>query len=354
MKITEWMDSISDDTVKFSNMQDISYERIKVRTMKKIKENGRKHTKWKLVGKVAAAAVAITALSFGGLEVYAQLHQTTAKEMLGDWVYGSNAPEDHSGILENIGTTDFGLGQNEENGVSISKGIESNGTTVTPIAEISDGYELFLQLRIEAPEGTKLTGHDHAKQAYSLFSGDDFTDHFPGYEGSWSQGDTYYLDKLYNDAMDSEESDNVITITLNYALDVNKNVFDMPKVFHFEGVWIQDTNKEYVKVLDGSWDIPLDHIQIKEPLEFKLEHCGSIGRIKITELGYYPVYEEKVEENSPEEDIDLNKHLKVVLKDGTVIKPADQEHGAFWAKTFALEDVDYIMIKDQVMKLEKK
>ena len=40
MKITEWMDSITDDTVEFSNMQDISYERINERTMKKIKENG--------------------------------------------------------------------------------------------------------------------------------------------------------------------------------------------------------------------------------------------------------------------------------------------------------------------------
>ena len=354
MKITEWMDSISDDTVEFSNMQDISYERIKERTMKKINENGRKHTKWKLVGKVVAAAVAIAALSFCGLEVYAQLHQTTAKEMLGDWIYGSNPPKDPSGVLEKIGTTDFGLGQKEENGVSVSKGIESNGTTVTPIAEICDGYELYLQLRIEAPEGTKLTGHDSEKKAYCLFSGDDFVDPFPGYKGSWGQGDTYYLDQLYNDAVDSEEKDNIITITLHYILDENESVFNMPKVFHFEGVWTQDTNKKYVKVLDGSWDIPLDHIQVKEPLNFNLEHCGSIGQLKITELGYYPVYEKEVAENSHGEDIDLNKDLTVVLKDGTVRKPAKQEYGAFWAKTFALEDVDHIMIKDQVIEPEKK
>lgn len=354
MKITEWMDSITDDTVEFSNMQDISYERIKERTMKKIKENGRKQRKWKVAGKVAAAVAAVAVLSFGGLEVYAQLHETTAKEMLGDWIYGADTPEDPSGVFEKIGTTDFGLGQNEEEDSIISKGIESNGTTVTPIAEICDGYELFLQLRIEAPEGTKLTGHDHDKQSYCLFSGADFADPFPGYEGSWSQGDTFYLDQLYNDAVDSEEKDNVITITLKYSFDVNESVFNMPKVFHFEGVWTQDTNKKYVKVLDGSWDIPLDHIQVKEPLEFKLEHCGSIGQLKITELSYYPIYMKELAENSHGADIDLDKDLKVVLKDGTVIKQADQDYGAFWEKTFALEDVDHIMIKDQVIKPQNK
>ena len=353
MKITEWMDSIADDTVEFSNMQDISYERIKERTMKKIKENGRKQRKWKVAGTVAAAVAAVFTLSFGGLEIYAQLHQTTAIEMLGDWMYGSNTPKDQSGVMDKIGTTDFGLGQNEENGVSISKGIKSNGTTVTPIAEICDGYELYLQLRIEAPEGTKLTGHDHKKKSYCLF-GDDVTDHFPGYNGSWCEGDTYYLDKLYNDAVDSEEKDNVITITLHYSFDVNKSVFDMPKVFHFEGVWTQDTNKGYVKVLDGNWDIPLDHIQIKEPWNFKVKDCGSVGHLKITELGYYPVYEKEAAENSHGEDIRLNKDLKVVLKDGTVIKPVDQDYGAFWEKTFVLEDVDHIMIKDQVIKPQNK
>ena len=354
MKITEWMDSITDDTVEFSNMQDISYERIKERTMKKIKENGRKQRKWKAAGKVAAAVAAVAVLSFGGLEVYAQVHQTTAKEMLGDWMYGSNTPKDQSGVMDKIGTTDFGLGQKEENGASISKGIKSNGTTVTPIAEICDGYELYLQLRIEAPEGTKLTGHDRNKKSYCLFSDDKFTNHFPGYEGSWSQGDTYYLDKLYNDAVDSEEKENEITMTLHYTFDENGSATQMPKVFHFEGLWTQDTNKEYVKVLDGSWDIPLDHIQVKEPLNFKLKDCGNVGQLKITELGYYLVNEEEVPENYQGEDIDLNKDLKVVLKDGTVIKPADQEYGAFWEKTFALEDVDHLMIKDQVIEANNK
>lgn len=351
MKITEWMDSISDDTVEFSNKQDISYERIKERTMKKIEKNGRKNIKWKFIGKIAAAVAAIATLSFGGLEVYAQLHQTTAKEMLGDWIYGSNTPEDQSGVFDKIGTTDFGFGQTEEDGVSVSKGIESNGTTVTPIAEISDGYELFLQLRIEAPEEVKLTGHDRKKKAYCLFSDEEF-DPFPGYKGSWFEGDTYYLDKLYNDAVDSEEEDNVITITLNYGFDIQKSVFDMPKVFHFDGVWTQNIHKKYVKVLDGSWDIPLDHIQIKEPLEFAVKDCGSVGKIKITELGYYPIYEKELAGNTTGADIDLRKELKVVLKDGTVIQEADQEYGAFWEKTFVLEEVDHIMIGEKVIEPE--
>ena len=84
-------------------------------------------------------------------------------------------------------------------------------------------------------------------------------------------------------------------------------------------------------------------------MTFELKDCGNVGQLKITELGYYLVNEEEVPENYQGEDIRLNKDLKVVLKDGTVIKPADQDHGAFWATTFALEDVNHIMIKDQVI-----
>lgn len=345
MKITEWMGSISDDTVEFSDAQEISVERIKEKTMKKIAQDNKK--KRRRIGKSAAAALTIVAVGLGGIKVYAQMKDTSVKNLLGSWVYGQELPEDKEEVLQDIGTKDFGIGmEKEEDGSVISKGIESNGTIVTPIAEISDGYNLYLQLRIEAPDGTKLAGLDSEKQVYQLFGYDDSVEHFPGYDGSWSGGDVYYKGELHNGAVEDEKKDNVITITVNYGLYQDTEEFKMPKVFHFEGLWIQNANKKYEKVLSGSWDIPLNHIQIKEPLVFHANGLGGVGTIKITELGYYPSYQQ----SDDDEDYILQEELKVVLKDGTIISPAETE--PVWEEPFNLEDVDYVMIRGN--KLNKK
>lgn len=261
--------------------------------------------------KAATCAVCFLLIVTFSITAYAAVNDISIGEIFGRWLYGeSYSPEQASG-LESVGTTDFGL-KPDANGDFI--GIESNGTTVTPIAVITDGYSFYMQLKIEVPDEITLSTIGQY-EAYTL-TGGNFIDFFPGYSGGYAQGELSVDGNRDTSHGIVVLDEHTMLCTIYYYLYQTDNT-ELPETFHFEGVWLHMKDKGYTQIVSGSWDIPLKNIKVSEPVIYQMAPEFGGGELSVTNLSCY-LFGNNGEGDGTEYDA-ASFDIAVMLKDGSKV-----------------------------------
>ena len=127
--------------------------------------------------------------------------------------------------------------------------VTANGTTVTPLALLSDGKYYYARLRIEAPEGTVLNIPEESSGFLQIFGEEPETAAIlhdaDGNQTGYSQRVQWH---------DETENDNALDL---YLFIERTSFSSANSVFTFQGLWIQDQSKNYIRLLEGPWSIDL-------------------------------------------------------------------------------------------------
>ena len=127
--------------------------------------------------------------------------------------------------------------------------VTSNGTTVTPLALLSDGEYYYARLRIEAPEETILNIPKETVGFLQIF-GDEPETAASLHDMDGTQ--TGYAQRVQ--WLDETENDNVLDL---YLLIEHSASVSGSNIFTFHGLWLQSMDKEYTQILEGPWSIDL-------------------------------------------------------------------------------------------------
>ena len=224
-KITDLLDCIQDDSVHLNIRSVASVRRIQEVTMKKINDRsntGVKKKVRKLSSIVAIAAVIILLLSAATYATNAFGVAEYFNSFFGD------LDDNQTGIVESIGTTEF-------------YSVTSNGTTITPLAAISDERFYYISLRIEAPEDVEFKELTEDEGYYQFGVDVRGTAQYKWYPGK-------YADK------------NMIEVAVVISSDFSKAAKadgTSPDVLKLENIYIQSPDKVYTTLVEGIWDIDI-------------------------------------------------------------------------------------------------
>lgn len=138
--MTDLLDGWEDGSVELPPPAGMSPERIKEKTMEKIRQTKRPRRRMGVRLLACAALAAVFTVS-----VMAAYHLWGPGELFDPFFTLESAPLDggQKELLDQIGATDL-------------PPVTSNSVTLTPLAAIADEHTLYLRLRLEAPEGTVL------------------------------------------------------------------------------------------------------------------------------------------------------------------------------------------------------
>lgn len=333
--------------------------------MKKIQQQTGTKTKRKMRRGMVVALAAALALCLGSTAV-AVANSAGVAELLGSVLFQRQLTAAEIKTLDSVGTTEFNLESNAAQRVeTVSAGdgtsyerIVSNGVAVTPEAAVFDGHQLYLKLRIELPDD--MVFEELGENCYYHLIAEEFNE-FPGYTGGWTGG-------MVDEASDGWvlDPDDPGVAHVVWSADI-LDPDSPPAVFHFDSIQIQDADKGYTTVVEGSWDIPLpgvnpeqtivvpaagSRIQIEVPMAEEdgipttLEKWpgGTVefyftGDIELTPLGVYYDY------NEIGCDTELEKYgigvarfaIQVIDKDGAVMEAP-----------YDLSRVDHLVVQNQL------
>ena len=138
--MTDLLDGWEDGSVELLPPAGMSPERIKEKTMEKIRQTKRPRRRMGVRLLACAALAAVFTVS-----AMAAYHLWGPGELFDPFFTLESAPLDggQKELLDQIGVTDL-------------PPVTSNGVTLTPLAAVADEHTLYLRLRLEAPEGTVL------------------------------------------------------------------------------------------------------------------------------------------------------------------------------------------------------
>lgn len=138
--MTDLLDGWEDGSVELPPPAGMSPERIKEKTMEKIRQTKRPRRRMGVRLLACAALAAVFTVS-----AMAAYHLWGPGELFDPFFTLESAPLDggQKELLDQIGVTDL-------------PPVTSNGVTLTPLAAVADEHTLYLRLRLEAPEGTVL------------------------------------------------------------------------------------------------------------------------------------------------------------------------------------------------------
>lgn len=138
--MTDLLDGWEDGSVELPPPAGMSPERIKERTMEKIRQTKRPRRRMGVRLLACAALAAVFTVS-----AMAAYHLWGPGELFDPFFTLESAPLNggQKELLDQIGATDL-------------PPVTSNGVTLTPLAAVADEHTLYLRLRLEAPEGTVL------------------------------------------------------------------------------------------------------------------------------------------------------------------------------------------------------
>ena len=130
----------------------------------------------------------------------------------------------------------------------------SNGTTITPLAAISDSNMCYVSLRVDAPEGTVLSLPEEEDSYLQLVNPDDWADLIVNQKNGKSvygtSSDTW---------SDPVPGDNSLNVVISYEAQVGISSFfgsnDIRVSIH--NIWKQENNNDYTLFLDGDWTLDL-------------------------------------------------------------------------------------------------
>ena len=140
VRMTDLLDGWEDGSVELPPPAGMSPERIKERTMEKIRQTKRPRRRMGVRLLACAALAAVFTVS-----AMAAYHLWGPGELFDPFFTLESAPLNggQKELLDQIGATDL-------------PPVTSNGVTLTPLAAVADEHTLYLRLRLEAPEGTVL------------------------------------------------------------------------------------------------------------------------------------------------------------------------------------------------------
>ena len=256
MKISELMDSYCDDTVEIRGTIEVNLEEVcrQTRQMAKKAGRGKRRPTRRMLGVLLAATLAVCAVAGGAV---ATVNHVRAADVLGGLIQREEREEplteEEKQRLEDISAT-----ADTEDGEGALPSVTSNGTTMTPLAVIYDGHNLYLQLKIEAPEDIVFEDLGEG-YCYHLTSTDPETGgygYFPDSEAGWGGGT--------RSAQCSETEPNVLILTLDYTFWDGEG----PSVMRIDGVALEHPDKEYTQILTGSWAFELGGVDQVEAITF--------------------------------------------------------------------------------------
>ena len=158
--MTDLLDGWEDGSVELPPPAGMSPERIKEKTMEKIRQTKRPRRRMGVRLLACAALAAVFTVS-----AMAAYHLWGPGELFDPFFTLESAPLDdgQKELLDQIGATNL-------------PPVTSNGVTLTPLAAVADEHTLYLRLRLEAPEGTVLPDmgeqEDHIAHGVGLVDAD--------------------------------------------------------------------------------------------------------------------------------------------------------------------------------------
>ena len=140
VRMSDLLDGWEDGSVELPPPAGMSPERIKEKTMEKIRQTKRPRRRMGVRLLACAALAAVFTVS-----AMAAYHLWGPGELFDPFFTLESAPLNggQKELLDQIGATDL-------------PPVTSNGVTLTPLAAVADEHTLYLRLRLEAPEGTVL------------------------------------------------------------------------------------------------------------------------------------------------------------------------------------------------------
>ena len=255
-RISDLLDHYTDESVDLTSNSPLSSARIKELTMKKITEKRTSRLR-RLPVRIAAAAAIVAALTVSALAA-ARIFGA------GDLMQGLFRQWANEPLTTTQVETLNGMGHVFDGSEEYS--VTSNGATMTPVAALADEDCYYLQLRVEAPEGTVLPDLDWDTEgdytlygigsgtsmelglAYGSYHGTDlpfssavdvFGSGFVQYAGGRSYGCTTLPD--------DDPTDNVKDIVLTFYSENFKDIRlndGKAKKLHIKGLWVQRRDED--------------------------------------------------------------------------------------------------------------
>lgn len=255
-RISDLLDHYADESVDLSGGSPLSSARIKELTMNKITEQ-RKPRLRRLPIRIAAAAAVAAALTVSAL---AAAHIFGA----GDLMQGLFRQWTDEPLTTTQVETLNGMGRVFDGSEEYS--VTSNGATMTPIAALADEDCYYLQLRIEAPEGTVLpdldrdTEGDYTLYGFGPYAGMDLGLAYGSYHGTdlplrsgvdvfgpgfvqYSGNRIYGCCTLPDDDPTDNVKDIVLTLYSQNFKDIKFNDGEAKKL-HIKGLWVERRDED--------------------------------------------------------------------------------------------------------------
>lgn len=246
LRISDLLDDWVDGSVELSPPPEVSLDRIRARTRKQLAVRRPKRRALLRLLACAALAAALTVSAMAAYQLWGP------GDLFDAFFTLESAPlnDGQKALLDKIGTTDLPASV-------------SNGTTLTPLAAISDEHNLYLRLRVEAPEGTVLP--DMGEQEDHVFLDVELRDTQTGDRLNWGMQKARFLP-------DSTPGDHVVELVfllygwpggVNWNDGAEKTLYlsDLllyPDVTHQSG--------DYV-LLEGDWSFDLTHFYQSQAVE---------------------------------------------------------------------------------------
>ena len=345
MRISDLLDGWEDCSVELCPPPEVSPERIRERTMSSLRHRpnpGRRTLLRVLACAAAAAALTVSALAAYQIWGPGELFQSF-------FALESNALDDgQRELLDQIGTTD------------LSSSV-SQGTTLTPLAAITDEHTLYLRLQVEAPDGTVLP--DMGELEGHIFEDIRLSDTASGTALNWGMQKARFLE-------DETPGDNIFELVfILYGTPGSANWNDgTEKTLTLERLHLEPDvgTTEGAVVLDGTWEFQLSHFYQSQAVEVDTD--GAVwsdpdhpNTITLDYLQLSPLsvsYRLHCTDSSliPKNDIGID----LVLRDGSIFSlsmgngtfgPDFMEGVVAFDTPIPLERIDYIRFQEHMLHL---
>lgn len=322
--ISDLLDEIPEDEIRLEHSAPLSARQIKKRTISQINKKKTVSLRW--LARVAAVAAVIAVLgvtAFAADNIVSEVVGEEGIEKLFGNFFGKPLTEKQEEIVEEIGTTGGDTTTNY-------------GVTITPIAAMADDTLLYMQLCIEAPEGTVLP--DITENGYYQFGyTGTYIDAGIGYCGMGSY--SYRIDSV-TPLNDSNPDDNIKEFVIEAECSGAMKFTDgITKKLVFESLWYHSEENPFmnmhkqnpnccVKVLEGDFEVSFNIEYIGNKLELDTEDLilyneefdftTTVNKLMITPLS---VTREFVATEPNDADIfPTGGSVKIVMKDGSSFK----------------------------------
>lgn len=368
-KISDLVDAICEDEIDLGRSAPLSSKRIKDMTMEQFETEKPVSLRW--LGRVAAVAAVIMALT---ITVFATEAVLGEGKLLGQF-FGKELSDKQMEVAEDIGR-------------GFTGSVCTNGTTVTPIEAVADEDDMYLHLRVEAPEGVVLRDLSEEDGYYYDFEPSCPPGNTKYDDDYWRMRIEYYWDNGHGEwhemdvshtvttLADEDPTDNVKEFVIKFSCNDDYAIFNGPweKYLHFQGLFIRKRMSTYneemlrgrftldVRINDEDRDDMKLVVDVDDVTVYNAEYdfTTTIKKIEITPLSITVDFESTQANNKYV--FPKGGPIRLVMKDGTVVDAVDAYYNAAehtyphpdsvvgvgdrscFDEIIVLSDIDYILI----------